>query len=149
MPCAPEVCATSWPGAPGAGVGQPGHERAQHVVGHGQQHEVGRGDHLVGGQDGHAGQHALGPLARLRRHPAGGDDLVPGPRQRGPERAADPSGADDADAQPRGSRCAQQQSLRSAPERLRAYCRPFRGPPGPVHSERRQARAPNQELRHE
>ena len=42
----------------GPGGGQPGHQAGQHVVGHGQQHQVGRGDHLGGLPDRGAGQAA-------------------------------------------------------------------------------------------
>ena len=39
------------PRPPRVGVGQSGDEAAQRVVGHGEEHEVGGGDHLVGRHD--------------------------------------------------------------------------------------------------
>ena len=84
MPCAPDVCAASWPGAPRAGVGQPGDQRAQHVVGHGEQHEVGRGDRLVGRQERRRRAacvrpaRATAPTPRWRRRPR----ARPGPARR-------------------------------------------------------------------
>ena len=45
--------------APRAGVGETGDQRAQRVVGYGEQHEIRRRDHFVGREDLGVRQHAL------------------------------------------------------------------------------------------
>ena len=51
-------------GLPGAGGGQPGDERGQGVVGDGEEHQLRAADHLVGVEDGYAGEQPGGPLPR-------------------------------------------------------------------------------------
>ena len=88
------------PGAPHLGRGEAGDEIGQGVVRHGEQHEVSGGDDLLDRVDGDVRQEGRGPLEAGLAHGTHGDDTVPGCGEGGAEHGPDPSGSDDADAQP-------------------------------------------------
>ena len=89
-------------GLPGAGGGQSLDQAGQLAVRHGQQHQVGLADRLVGGHQRHPGQQPVGPPLGLRADPGGGHHPVPGPAERGTEHRPDPTDPDDGNPQPRG-----------------------------------------------
>ena len=66
------------PGAQRAGLGQAGDQAGERVVGHGEQHQVGGGGDLVGGEQRDAGQQVLGAGLEAAETPDGGDHPVAG-----------------------------------------------------------------------
>ncbi len=99
-PNRPDVCTTIWPGCQLLVARQPGDELGQRVVGHGQQHQLGRRQDAGDIQDRYAGQQHLGPLPGRRAHGRRRDDPVAGPSQGRTEDGSHPTGPDDADVQP-------------------------------------------------
>ncbi len=89
------------PGAQRAAVGEHADDVAEHVVGHGEEQQVGGARHGAGlvGRD--AGQQGRHPAAGGVGLTGGGHDLVTGGAQPGGQDGADAAGADDADAQAR------------------------------------------------
>src|SRR5690606_25289327 len=86
-----------------AGVGEPGDQLGQGVVGNGQQHQLGPLQHLGGRHHRHLGEHLLGPPPGGVGHGRDGHRAVPGELQGRRQGAAHPSGAYDADREPRGA----------------------------------------------
>ena len=85
----------------GAGVDESGDQAGEDVVRHGEQDEVGVGDHLGHRQHGHAGKQGVCPEPGHVGHRGDADDVVTGPPQRRTEDGAHASGPHDPDAQPR------------------------------------------------
>ena len=90
-------------GLPPAELGEPGHEAGKHVVGDGEEDQLGALDDLVHGEHGHAGQQRLDPVAALLRDRGGADDGVADGAQGAGEDGADPAGADHADPEAAGA----------------------------------------------
>ena len=98
-PCAPEVCATTCPGRNAPASGQAAHQRAEGVVGNGDEHQVGVvGDLVRSGSRRAVRQQAFDAGQAGGRDAGGGDHPVTGGRQCRAEHGADAAGADDADA---------------------------------------------------
>ncbi|GAA3090572.1 hypothetical protein GCM10020254_39410 [Streptomyces goshikiensis] len=87
-----------------AGLGEALGERGQRVVGDGEQDEVRALQDLGGRYEGYVGQHLAGAPAGGVGYAGHGDGPVPGLLQGAGQRGADPSGPDDADVEPGGSR---------------------------------------------
>ena len=92
-------------GAHRAGGGQTLDQTGQHVVGDGEQHELGLGEHVLGRHQRDPGQQRVGTAARGVGDTGGGDHVVPRGRERGAQDRPDPAGADDTDREPDGSGC--------------------------------------------
>ncbi len=86
-----------------AGLREPRDQAGQRVVRHREQDEVGPGQHLGGFDQRHAGQQGGGAAQGGVGDARGGDRPVPCQAQRGGQRGADPSGADDSYGQAGGT----------------------------------------------
>ena len=113
MPTAPDVCARAGPGRHASVAARPVTSARNASSGTASRTKSAAATTSGGGQDRDAGQQPLGAAPRLAGHAADRDDLMPDPGERGTEHRADPSGTDDADAQPRGSRCGHGRPRRS------------------------------------
>ena len=102
-PKRPEVCTSSWPGRTAPVCASPDTRLGQRVVGHGQQHQLGAGQHLGRVHEGDVGEQFGGAAPRGVRDAGGRDGAVPGQPQGRGQRGSDPAGADDADGEPRGA----------------------------------------------
>ena len=102
MPCGRWYAAREPTLQRGAGRAQPRHQAGQDVVRHGEQGQVGPGEHLLWLGDRHPGQHPRGALHRGLGNRGYTGQVVPSPGERRAEGGPDPPGADDAHLEPRG-----------------------------------------------
>jgi hypothetical protein len=87
-----------------AGVGEPGDQAGQGVVGDGEQHQAGAARHLVAGSTGTPGSSVAGALAGGVGDRETATTSWPARASAAPEHGADAAGTDDADAQAGGGR---------------------------------------------
>lgn len=87
----------------GAGLGEALDQRGQHVVGDGQQHELGAGQHLGGLHHGHVGEQLGGAAPGGVGDTGHGDRAVPGELEGCGEGGSDPARPDDADRESGGA----------------------------------------------
>ncbi len=87
----------------GAGLDEALDQRGQHVVGDGQEHQLGAGQHLGGLHQGHIGEQGRGAAAGGVGDAGHGDRTVSGELERRGEGGSDPARADDADGETGGA----------------------------------------------
>lgn len=87
----------------GTGLDEALDQRRQHIVGDGQQHQLGAGQHLGGLHQRHVGEQLGGAAPGGVGDSGHGDRAVPGELERGGEGGPDPARADDADREPGGA----------------------------------------------